>query len=272
MDAYAKIEPTPMGYKALSLIPRDTPVDVISFIRVRRNHPDGIADRQLHQWYQELAKIRADVGAQLTLMDRISFASAGESGDWDYVVSTRFSTRAVAVDYVNNPAWVDHYEMRRASIEDSPTLIVTPTGYNSTSPATAADYGPPLQSPHELPLATRLIGAAALLPPDEPVVLVNIVRLRRDRALALTRSAYASWRLIFNTVAVELGVTNVLNHSVMSTFVGTDQGWNFINVERYPNPAILERLLNDPRILAAGAMRVAAIEDSVMMLCKETNI
>jgi hypothetical protein len=272
MDGYAKIEPTPMGYKALSLIPRDTPMDIISFVRVRRDQPDGTADRLLHCWYQELARIRAATGAELTLMARIAFASAGDVGDWDYVINTRFPSRSVAVNYVNHPAWVDHYEMRRASIEDSPTLIVTPTGYDGISPATASDYGPPLQSPQEFPLAARLIAAAALLPQNEPVVLLNVVRLRKDRALGLTRSAYASWRLIFNAVAAELGVTSVLNHSVRTTFIGTDQGWSFVNADRYPAPEALARLLHDPRVLAASAMRAAAIEDSVTMLCKDTRI
>ena len=270
MDRYFNLEPTPSAYRAVRDVPDDTVIRFVSLIRLRRDQPDGTSDQAMREWDRTLAGIRGDAGGTVLAETRVLASSSASPGTWDRLIVTEFANRKAALRFLADERWLDNVALRRAAIELSPTVLSVPTPFEGRSLAAADDYGPPVKDVSEVAHMGPVVAAARSLPPATPFVWLSALRLRQDRSPGLTRAAYAGWCMVFNAVAEHHGVERILNDSIACTLVGADQRWDFINVMRYRNLALLETMLADPRILAASAMRMAAIEDSVAILATET--
>ncbi len=225
----------------------------------------------MRQWDEALARIREDASGTVLTETRVLASSSASPGTWDRLIITEFPDRKAALRFLGDERWLDHVALRRDAIEQSPTIMTVPTPFDGHSPASADDYGPPVKDVSEVAHMGPVVAAARCLPRGTPFIWLSGLRLRQDRSPWLARAAYAGWCMMFNAVAAEQGGEIILNDSIACTFIGTDQRWDFINVVRYRSLDILERMLADPRIIAASAMRMAAIEDSVAILASEST-
>lgn len=269
MDRYFNLEPTPSAYRAAQALPDSGPVRFVSLIRLRRDQADGRADQARRQWDDHLSVIRSAAGGRVLLDAHVVTASSAAPGAWDRLLVSEFPDQAAVRTFLRDERWLDHLDVRRNAVELSPTVMTVPTPFSGSSQASAHDYGPPVTDMAELTVTAPVVGAARCLPAGRSFFWMNALRLRQDRSLGLTRAAYAGWRMVYNTVAAELGVTQILNDSIACTFIGADQRWDFLNLVRYPDLDTLEKMLLDPRIRAASAMRLAAIEDNIVILAIE---
>jgi hypothetical protein len=268
MDPYFNLEPTPGSYRLLSRAPRGQPLRFFSWVRLRDDLPDGVADQMAAQWYEALSHIREQTGGEMTLNAQALYVSPG-SPIWDRVVCTSFPDKDAAISYANHPGWFDVYKLRRSIIADAPTLLTHPTGFTGQSPASADDYGPSASVRFEMDDVAASYASALALYPGQPFVLATVLRQRQDRSPGLVRAAYAGWRVVLNAVMADLGLEDVLNDSVLGTFIGPEHPGHFLNAIRYQNPAMLAALFADPRIQSAVAMRRAAVEDLSVVLLHE---
>jgi uncharacterized protein (DUF1330 family) len=271
MDPFVNLEPTPSAYRAVSTVPDGVPIRFVSLIRLRRDQTDGVVDRKLSQWNDVLAAIRSTAGGTVLTKATVMSMSSEQTGAWDSLIVTEFASRDMATKFLNDERWIDSYKLRREAVELCPTILTTPSPFVGRSIANAADYGPPIDDPEQMSNMGPVIAAARCLPAGAAFLIVNAIRLRRDRSPALARAAYAGWRMVFNAVCDEIGAENILNDTVEITLIGADQRWDFLNMVRYPNLDALQILLSDPRVQAASAMRLAGIDDSIAMLCHDVQ-
>jgi len=92
----------------------------------------------------------------------------------------------------------------------------------------------------------------------QPVVLVNLVRLRPGADAAYRRYADAVGPLL-----LRVGAEVVYAGEARGTLIG-DEPWDLAVVMRYPSREALARLIRDPEFAATAPLRHAALEAGIL--------
>jgi uncharacterized protein (DUF1330 family) len=90
------------------------------------------------------------------------------------------------------------------------------------------------------------------------VVLVNLVRLRRDGA-----DAYRDYGLAVAPLLAGVGAELVYAGEARGILIG-DESWDFAAVVSYPNRSALARLVRDPAFVELAPLRHAALEAGIL--------
>jgi uncharacterized protein (DUF1330 family) len=94
----------------------------------------------------------------------------------------------------------------------------------------------------------------------EPVTLVNLVRLRPDG-----EEAYRAYLEAIGPCIADVGAEAVwIGKATPAAALIDSQAYDYAAVVRYPDPAALRRLVEDPRFLAAAPLRHAALEAGIL--------
>ena len=93
---------------------------------------------------------------------------------------------------------------------------------------------------------------------DGPVVLVNLVRLRRDGG-----DAYERYREALGPLAARVGAEVLYAGTSAGTLIG-EQDWDLALVVRYPSRQAVADLVHDPDFVTLTERRHAALEDGIL--------
>jgi uncharacterized protein (DUF1330 family) len=92
----------------------------------------------------------------------------------------------------------------------------------------------------------------------EPVVLVNLVRLRPD-----ADAAYRAYVEAVGPLLARVGADLVYAGEARGMLIG-DEDWDLAAVMRYPSRDALARLVRDPAFAATAPLRQAALEAGIL--------
>lgn len=92
----------------------------------------------------------------------------------------------------------------------------------------------------------------------EPIVLVNLVRLR-----AGGEEAYRAYGAAVAPLLERVGAELVYTGTARGCLIG-DEPWDVAVVTRYPSRSALAELVADPAFEAAGPLRHAALEAGIL--------
>jgi uncharacterized protein (DUF1330 family) len=119
------------------------------------------------------------------------------------------------------------------------------------------------------PLTAEQLRILETLPPDKPVVMLNLLRFREtaryDDPLDVCsgREAYKRYsQTALKTIAAVGGGVIFSGRAAESLIGPPHEVWHQIFLVRYPSPAAFRAMLSMPDYLAAVKHRTAALEDS----------
>ncbi len=103
--------------------------------------------------------------------------------------------------------------------------------------------------------------------PDEPVVMLNLLRYREVAAPGhgvdglSGRDAYAEYGRRFATLEPRFGGKPIWMGRALNTIIGAE-AWDVVILVRYPTRRQFVAMLNDPDYRAIAPIRAAALADS----------
>jgi uncharacterized protein (DUF1330 family) len=106
------------------------------------------------------------------------------------------------------------------------------------------------------------------LPRDEPIEMLNLVRLRAQAAypdgrVATGREAYAAYARESGPIFTRLGGTQVwIGHPRVTLIGPADEAWDIAFIARYPGASAFLAMVTDPDYRKAVVHRQAAVADS----------
>lgn len=265
IDPHAKAEPAISVYTDMAALPEGQPVTVLTLLRFRRDVADGFADQAFNSWSRIMDSIAADHEGCRQLTLQIIWNSLGKTGHWDRVTTYRYPTRKGLFRSTRDERMFDNLDIRRQAVEASPSylLLDNDLGQNIHCKTSHNEAKPHV---HIRPAWVDGLKSALSATPDrQPFVFLNLTRLRSEHCYDDALEAYVAWRRVWLAVALEHGVEVVLDGAVDITFVAGSGTWDFAVAGRYKSLEMLEALANDPRIIAASALRAAAIEDTLAL-------
>jgi hypothetical protein len=265
IDPHAKAEPAISVYTDMAALPEGQPVTVLTLLRFRRDVADGFADQAFSSWSRIMDGIAADHEGCCQLTLQIIWNSLGKTGHWDRVTTYRYPTRKGLFRSTRDARMFDNLDIRRQAVEASPSYLLLDNDLGQSIQARTSHTE---ANPHVYIRPAWIHGlksALSAMPDGQPFVFLNLTRLRCENSYDDALEAYVGWRSVWLAVAVEHGVEVVLDGGVDITFVAGSGIWDFAEAARYKSLAMFEAVANDPRILAASALRAAAVEDTLAL-------
>ena len=272
MDRYLKIEPTAEALADLERFRHPGPLDVVSFVKMRRDLPDGMADRNLKLWRKSYREIWEPRGARFSRMSSVLFSSDGGAGIWDRLTVLSFPDGRSLLETFLHPGIVDTVGIRRDALEVCHVVIAAPVSSDrdlAGLDATASHIGERTSSlergPRDqaIPIIKAALASKSL---NEPFELLACARLRPSADASTVNARYQEWRSIWNEVAWHYGVETVYRSEVLGALVPPPAPWHRMAISRYPDARTMEAALTDPRVEAAGTLRAEALDTVLVML------
>ena len=119
------------------------------------------------------------------------------------------------------------------------------------------------------PLTAEQITVLSALPPDKPVVMLNLLRFREQAAYSdqqeacSGREAYKRYsQTSLQTIAAVGGSVIFSGKASASLIAPPGETWHQVFLVRYPSVAAFRAMLSMPQYQAAVRHRTAALEDS----------
>ena len=104
------------------------------------------------------------------------------------------------------------------------------------------------------------------LPPDDPIIVLSLIRFRHDLADGRSDAAWRDYQDGIGPVLKEYGAKRVTNGVVALDLVGPKGQWDVVGAFWYPSPKVLWRFLSDERVLDLTKIRRKAVDDATMMI------
>lgn len=111
--------------------------------------------------------------------------------------------------------------------------------------------------------------AIKTLPPDDPIIVLSLMRFRHDLADGRSDAAWRDYQNGIGPVLQEYGAKRVTNGVVALDLVGPRGQWDVVGAFWYPNPKVLWRFLSDERVIDLIKVRRKAADDVTMMILKD---
>jgi hypothetical protein len=110
------------------------------------------------------------------------------------------------------------------------------------------------------------------LPPDDPIIVLSLLRFRHDLADGRSDAAWRDYQDGIGPVLTEYGAKRVTHGVVALDLVGPKGQWDVVGAFWYPNPKVLWRFMSDERVIDLIKIRRKAADDVTMMiLTDQTN-
>ncbi len=110
------------------------------------------------------------------------------------------------------------------------------------------------------------------LPPDDPIIVLSLLRFRHDLADGRSDAAWRDYQNGIGPVITEYGAKRVTHGVVALDLVGPKGQWDVVGALWYPNPKVLWRFMSDERVIDLVKIRRKAADDVTMLiLTDQTN-
>lgn len=107
------------------------------------------------------------------------------------------------------------------------------------------------------------------LPPDDPIIVLSLLRFRHDLADGRSDAAWQLYQDGIGPILKEYGAKRVTHGVVALDLVGPKGQWDVVGAFWYPNPRVLWRFLSDGRVIDLIKIRRKAADDVTMMILKD---
>jgi hypothetical protein len=106
------------------------------------------------------------------------------------------------------------------------------------------------------------------LPADQPVLVVSLMRLRRDLADGRAEAAWREWQEAVTPILRDYAVLRIAVAEMLFDMIGARGEWDMIGAFQYPNPKVLWRFMSDERVIDLAKVRRRAAADVHMLVMK----
>jgi hypothetical protein len=115
------------------------------------------------------------------------------------------------------------------------------------------------------------VQAIKSLPPDQPILVFSLLRMRHDLADGRADAAWAKYQAGILPVLEEYGCKRIANASVAMALVGPRNQWDLLGAFWYPNPKVLWRFMSDGRVIDLLKIRRMAADDVNMLILHDNG-
>ena len=126
-----------------------------------------------------------------------------------------------------------------------------------------------------------VLAAAAAIPAEQPVIMINLLRYRRQAEYGAgvelppctgREAYYERYAPVASRLIAEEGARVFWLGSVLATVIGPeDESWDDALLVEYPSFAVLQRLFAHPEYRAVVFHRTAALADSRLIAAKTSS-
>ena len=131
------IDPTRAQFDAFKALPRDTPIQMLNLIRLKKTadypqgHPDhgkGMTGLEAYRKYgRTSSEVFARVGGEQVWAGRPECIVTGPQGEyWDLAFIAEYPNAGAFLAMVTDPEYREHVKHRQAAVEDSRLIRLAP--------------------------------------------------------------------------------------------------------------------------------------------------
>jgi hypothetical protein len=124
MGLFDEIEPTMNAVQAIKSLPADTPILVISMMRMRHDLADGRADAAWATYQEQIIPILGEYGGKRIVNASVAMALVGPPGQWDILGAFWYPGPKVLWRFMSDERVIDLMKVRRTAADDVNMLIL----------------------------------------------------------------------------------------------------------------------------------------------------
>jgi hypothetical protein len=124
MGLFDEIEPTFNAVQAIKALPSDTPILVISLLRMRHDLADGRADAAWATYQQGIIPILEEYGGKRIVNASVAMALVGPPNQWDLMGAFWYPNPKVLWRFMSDERVIDLMTVRRTAADDVNMMIL----------------------------------------------------------------------------------------------------------------------------------------------------
>jgi hypothetical protein len=124
MGLFDEIEPTFNAVQAIKSLPVDTPILVISMMRMRHDLADGKADAAWATYQNGIIPILEEYGGKRIVNATVAMALVGQPGQWDILGAFWYPGPKILWRFMSDERVIDLMKIRRTAADDVNMLIL----------------------------------------------------------------------------------------------------------------------------------------------------
>jgi hypothetical protein len=124
MGLFDEIEPTMSAVQAIKALPSDTPILVISLMRMRHDLADGRADAAWTKYQAGIMPVLEEYGGRRIANASVALALVGPPNQWDILGAFWYPNPKVLWRFMSDERVIDLMKVRRTAADDVNMLIL----------------------------------------------------------------------------------------------------------------------------------------------------
>jgi hypothetical protein len=124
MGLFDEIEPTFNAVQAIKALPGETPILVISLLRMRHDLADGRADAAWNKYQDGIIPILGEYGGKRIVNASVALALVGPPHQWDLMGAFWYPNPKVLWRFMSDERVIDLMAVRRTAADDVNMLIL----------------------------------------------------------------------------------------------------------------------------------------------------
>jgi hypothetical protein len=128
MGLFDEIEPTFDAVQAIKALPSDTPILVISLLRMRHDLADGRADVAWATYQEGIIPVLEEYGGRRVVNATVAMAFVGPANQWDLMGAFWYPNPKQLWRFMSDERTIDLLKIRRKAADDVNMLILHDLG------------------------------------------------------------------------------------------------------------------------------------------------
>jgi hypothetical protein len=124
MGLFDEIEPTLNAVQGIKSLPVDTPILVVSMMRMRHDLADGRADAAWATYQNGIIPILQEYGGKRVLNASVALALVGPVGQWDLLGAFWYPGPKALWRFMSDERVIDLMKVRRTAADDVNMMIL----------------------------------------------------------------------------------------------------------------------------------------------------
>lgn len=124
MGLFDEIEPTFDAVRAIKALPSDTPILVISLLRMRHDLADGRADAAWATYQQGIIPVLEEYGGKRIVNASVAMALVGPPNQWDLMGAFWYPNPKILWRFMSDERVIDLLKVRRTAADDVNMMIL----------------------------------------------------------------------------------------------------------------------------------------------------
>jgi hypothetical protein len=124
MGFFDEIEPTLSAVQGIKSLPAETPILVISMMRMRHDLADGRADAAWAEYQAGIIPVLEEHGGRRVVNASVALALVGPPGQWDILGAFWYPNPKILWRFMSDERVIDLMKVRRKAADDVNMLIL----------------------------------------------------------------------------------------------------------------------------------------------------